>query len=166
MPNELLPNERLVLSKKTYAIIDHNLLCHKLWLWMHLFAIWLVNLGLALCSVKLVTLKCKLWEKSQVSLTMQGVKHKLRGEKSYLKELQTRASPSPNLKNGRRCFHQFWGPGQTCSRKQKLKIRISIKCRFQRIQDRWIWRLIQGDMAKTLMDVQSKISFGQIAAPE
>jgi NADH:ubiquinone oxidoreductase subunit B-like Fe-S oxidoreductase len=57
MPNEPLPNESLVLSKKTYAIINHNLLCQKLWLWMRLFAIWFVNLGLALCSVKLVTLK-------------------------------------------------------------------------------------------------------------
>jgi hypothetical protein len=43
--------------------------------------------------------KSKLWEKSQVSLTMQGIKHKLRGEKSYPGELQPRASPSPNLKN-------------------------------------------------------------------
>jgi hypothetical protein len=64
-----------------------------------------------------------LWEKCQVSLTIQGIKHKLRGEKSYPKELQTRASPSPNLKNRRHCFHQFLGPGQTCSRKKKLKIR-------------------------------------------
>jgi hypothetical protein len=29
---------------------------------------------------------------------MQGIKHKLIEEKSYPKELQTRASPSPNLK--------------------------------------------------------------------
>jgi hypothetical protein len=57
MPNEPLPNESLVLSKKTYAIINHNVLCHKLWLWKRLFAIRFVNLGLALCSVKLVTLK-------------------------------------------------------------------------------------------------------------
>jgi hypothetical protein len=57
MPNESLPNESSALSKKTYAIINHNLLCHKLWLWMRLFAIRFVNLGLALCSVKLVTLK-------------------------------------------------------------------------------------------------------------
>jgi hypothetical protein len=46
-------------------------------------------------------------KKSQVSLTMQGIKHKLRDGKSYLKELQTRALPSPNLKKGHRCFHQF-----------------------------------------------------------
>jgi hypothetical protein len=39
MPNKPLPNESLVLSKKTYAIINHNLLCHKLWLWKRLFAI-------------------------------------------------------------------------------------------------------------------------------
>jgi hypothetical protein len=57
MLNEPLPNEILVLRKKTYAIINHNLLCHKLWLRMRLFAIWFVNIGLALCSVKLVTLK-------------------------------------------------------------------------------------------------------------
>jgi hypothetical protein len=38
---------------------------------------------------------------------MQGIEHKIKGEKLYLKELQTRASPSPNLKDGRRCFHQF-----------------------------------------------------------
>jgi hypothetical protein len=31
-------------------------------------------------------LKRELWEKSQVSLTMQGTKHKLRGEKSYPEE--------------------------------------------------------------------------------
>jgi hypothetical protein len=37
----------------------------------------------------------------------KGIKLKLRGEKSYPKEFQTRASPSPNLKNGRRCFHQL-----------------------------------------------------------
>jgi hypothetical protein len=55
--NEPLTNESLALSKKTYATINHNLLCHKLWLWMRLFALWFVNLGLALCSVKLVTLK-------------------------------------------------------------------------------------------------------------
>jgi hypothetical protein len=65
--------------------------------------------------------KSKLWEKSQVSLTMQGIKQKLRGEKSYPKELQSRASPSQNLKNRRRCFHQFWGPSQTCSRKKSWK---------------------------------------------
>jgi NADH:ubiquinone oxidoreductase subunit B-like Fe-S oxidoreductase len=57
MPNEPFPNESLALSKKTYATINHKLLCHELWLWMRLFAIWSVNLGLALCSVKLVTLK-------------------------------------------------------------------------------------------------------------
>jgi hypothetical protein len=34
MPNEFLPNESLALSKKTYATINHNLLCRKLWLWM------------------------------------------------------------------------------------------------------------------------------------
>jgi hypothetical protein len=39
MPNEPLPNESLALSKKTYATINHNLLCHKLWLWMRLFEI-------------------------------------------------------------------------------------------------------------------------------
>jgi hypothetical protein len=39
MPNEPLPNEILVLSKKTYATINHNLLYHKLWLWMRLFVI-------------------------------------------------------------------------------------------------------------------------------
>jgi hypothetical protein len=39
MPNEPLPNEILVLSKKPYATINHNLLCHKLCLWMRLFAI-------------------------------------------------------------------------------------------------------------------------------
>jgi hypothetical protein len=39
MPNEPLPNESLVLSKKTYATINHNLLCHKLWLWMRLYVI-------------------------------------------------------------------------------------------------------------------------------
>jgi hypothetical protein len=33
---------------------------YKLWLWMCLYAIWFVNLGLALCSVKLVTLKEKI----------------------------------------------------------------------------------------------------------
>jgi hypothetical protein len=32
IPNEPLPNEILELSKKTYATINHNLLCHKLWL--------------------------------------------------------------------------------------------------------------------------------------
>jgi hypothetical protein len=52
-----MSNEILALSKKTYATINHNLLCHKLWLWICLFAILFVNLGLALCSVKLVTLK-------------------------------------------------------------------------------------------------------------
>jgi NADH:ubiquinone oxidoreductase subunit B-like Fe-S oxidoreductase len=57
VPNEPLPNESLVLRKKIYAIINRNLLCHKLWLWMRLFAIRFVNLGLALCSVELVTLK-------------------------------------------------------------------------------------------------------------
>jgi hypothetical protein len=57
MPNEHLLNESLVLRKKTYSIINHNLLCHKLWLWKRLFAIRFLNLGLALCSVKLVTLK-------------------------------------------------------------------------------------------------------------
>jgi hypothetical protein len=51
-----LPSENLALSKETYATINHNLLCHKLWLWMRFF-IWFVNLELALCSIKLVTLK-------------------------------------------------------------------------------------------------------------
>jgi hypothetical protein len=49
------------------------------------------------------SLRLLLWQ----SLTMQGIKHKLRGEKSYTKELRTSASPSPNLKNSRRCFRQF-----------------------------------------------------------
>jgi hypothetical protein len=159
MPNEPLPNEVLALSKKTYAMINHNLLCHKLWLWMRSFAVWFVNLGLALCSVNLVTLKEKIVGEIPSFTNHAGIKHKLRGEKSYPKELQTRASPSPNLKNRRRCFHQFWGPSQICSRKKHLKIRSSIKCRFQHIQDRWIGRPVQGDTAKTLSDVQSEISF-------
>jgi hypothetical protein len=39
MPDESLPNDSLALSKKTYEKINNNLLCHKLWLWMRLFAI-------------------------------------------------------------------------------------------------------------------------------
>jgi hypothetical protein len=57
MTNEPFPNERLALRKITYTIINHNLLCHKLWLWMRLFAIRFVSFGLTLCLVKLVTLK-------------------------------------------------------------------------------------------------------------
>jgi hypothetical protein len=57
MPNEPFPNKSLALSKKSYTTINHNLHCQKLWLWMHLFAIRFVNPGLALCSIKLVTLK-------------------------------------------------------------------------------------------------------------
>jgi len=39
---------------------------------------------------------------------------------------------------------------QRCTRKKKLIFRSSMKFSFQRIQDQWIWRPVQGDMARTL----------------
>jgi hypothetical protein len=55
---------------------------------------------------------------------MQGIKYKLRGE-NHTKGIANPCITSPNLKNGRRCFHQFWGPGQTCWGRKSLKSEAS-----------------------------------------
>ena len=42
-------------------------------------------------------------------------------------------------------------------KEKKLIFRSSMKFSFQRIQDQWIWRPVQGDMAKTLDAERSEI---------
>ena len=49
------------------------------------------------------------------------------------------------------------GSSATCTMKKKLIFRRSMKFPFQRIQDQWIWRPVQGDMARTLDVARSEI---------
>jgi hypothetical protein len=58
LPNEPMPNGSLSTEQETYATFNNILFIQfTLWLWWHMFAIRLANLGLALRLVKLVTLK-------------------------------------------------------------------------------------------------------------
>ena len=54
-------------------------------------------------------------------------------------------------------FSSNFAHGQRCTRKKKLIFRRSMKFPFQRIQDQWIWRPVQRDMAKALDVARSEI---------
>ena len=54
-------------------------------------------------------------------------------------------------------FSSNFAHGQRCTRKKKLIFRSSMKFPFQRIQDQWIWRPVQGDMARILDVARSEI---------
>ena len=54
-------------------------------------------------------------------------------------------------------FSSNFAHGQRRTRKKKLIFRSSMKFLFQCIQDQWIWRHVQGDMARTLKVARSEI---------
>jgi hypothetical protein len=94
-----MPNESLSAEKETYAAFNHNLFIQfKLWLWLHMFILYFANLGLALCSVKLVTLKGQMSRENPSFTNHPGNENWIK-RREAMPELQVWASPSLNLKN-------------------------------------------------------------------